>query len=153
MTINTVKDPLLDFFVRVISNKFYQSSRLNSVSCIAIDVSYKLVKKDHTYDLVELLLQQINENLGAIIKSKGAQCKFGSILVFLFFYVMKEFPSFGKINQNQNKSIVEQVNEFIDHMGDSFDDQMSIYFDDFKNAMKKRMRIPVLLVEKHVNDI
>jgi len=38
-------------------------------------------------------------------------------------------------------------------MGDNFDDQMSIYFDDFKSAMKRRMRIPISLVEKHVNYI
>ena len=98
MTIDTVKDPLLDFSMKVISHKFYQSSRLNSVPCIAVDLAYKLVKKDHTYDLAELMLQQINENLRAIRKSKGAQCKFGSILVCIFFYVMKEFPSFGKVN-------------------------------------------------------
>ena len=66
---------------------------------------------------------------------------------------MKEFPSFGKVNWNQNKTIAEQVNELIDHMGDSFYDQMSIYFDDFKSAMKRRMRIPISLVEKHINDI
>ena len=72
MTIDTVKDPLLDFAVRVISHKFYQSSRLNSVPCISVNVEYKLVKKDHTYDLSELMMQQINENLGAIRKSKGA---------------------------------------------------------------------------------
>ena len=86
--------------MRIISHKFYQSSRLNSVPCIAVDVAYKLVKKDHTYGLEELILQQINENLGAIRKSKGAQCKFGSVLVCVFFYVMKEFPSFGKVNWN-----------------------------------------------------
>ena len=63
MTIDTITEPLLDFSVRVISHKFYQSSRLNSVPCIAIDFSYKLVKKDHTYDLAELMLQQINKNL------------------------------------------------------------------------------------------
>ena len=73
MTIDTITEPLLDFSVRVISHKFYQSSRLNSMPCIVVDVSYKLVKKDHTYDLAELMLQQINENLGAIRKSKGAQ--------------------------------------------------------------------------------
>ena len=38
-------------------------------------------------------------------------------------------------------------------MGDSFNNQMSVYFDDFKSAMKRRMRIPVSLVEKHINDI
>ena len=73
MTIDTIIEPLLDFVVRVISHKFYQSSRLNIIPCIAIDLSYKLVKKDHTYDLAELMLQKINEKLGAIRKSKGAK--------------------------------------------------------------------------------
>ena len=67
----------------------------------------------------------------------------------MFFYVMKEFPSFGKINGNRNKTIVEKINELIDQMGDNFDDQMTIYFDDFKSSMKRRMRIPVSLVKKH----
>ena len=71
----------------------------------------------------------------------------------MFFYVMKEFPSFGKVNWSEKKTIVDQINDFIAQIGDSFDDQMSIYFDDFKNAMKKRMRILVSLVEKHVNYI
>jgi len=84
MTIDTIIDPLLDFAIRVISHNFYQSSRLNSVPWIVVDVAYKLVKKDHTCDLAKLLLQKIMENLGAI-RSKGAQCKFGSILICIFF--------------------------------------------------------------------
>ena len=71
----------------------------------------------------------------------------------MFFYVMKEFPSFGKLNWNQNKTIIEKINEFIDHMGDNFDDQMTVYFDDFKSSMKRRMRISISLVEKHEKDI
>ena len=57
LNIDTIQDPLINFVIRVISHKFYQSSRLNSIPCIAVDVSYKLVKKDHTYDLAELQLQ------------------------------------------------------------------------------------------------
>ena len=57
MTIDTIIDPLIDFVVRVISHKFYQSSRLNSMPYIVADVGYKIVKRDHTYDLVELQLQ------------------------------------------------------------------------------------------------
>ena len=87
MTIDTIVDPLLKFSIRLISHKFYQSNRLNSVPCITVDVGYKIVKKDHTYDLKKLQLQQLMENLGAIKKTKSAQCKFGSILVFIFFYV------------------------------------------------------------------
>ena len=56
-TIDTIRDPLIDFVVRIISHKFYQSSRLNSVPYIAVDVAYKLVKKDHTYDLAEMMVQ------------------------------------------------------------------------------------------------
>lgn len=153
MTKDTITDPLLDFVVRIIPHKFYQSNRLNSVPYIVVDVAYKLLMKDHTYDLKNLMLQQLNENLGAMRKSKGAQCKFGSALVCIFFYVMMEFPSFGKVNWSQNKKIVDQINDFIAQMGDSFDDQMTIYFDDFKNAMKKRMRILVSLVNQHENEI
>jgi hypothetical protein len=54
MTIDTITGPLLDFFVRIVSHKFYQSSRLNSVRYIAMDFGYKIVKKDHTYDLEKL---------------------------------------------------------------------------------------------------
>ena len=56
MKIDTIKDPLVDFVVMVISHKFYQSSTLNIVPCIEVDVGYKIVKKDHTYDLLELQL-------------------------------------------------------------------------------------------------
>lgn len=72
------------------------------------------MKKDHTYDLAEIMFQQINENLGAIRKSKGAQCKFGSVLVCMFFYIMKEFPSIGKVKWDHNKTIVEKINGFIE---------------------------------------
>ena len=65
-------DPLINFVVRVISQKFYQSSKLNNVPCIAMDVGYKIVKRDHTYDLAKLQLQQIIENLGDIRRTKGA---------------------------------------------------------------------------------
>ena len=57
MAIDTIIDPLSDFVVRVISHKFYQSRILNSVPCIIVDVAYKIVKKDHAYDLAKFLLQ------------------------------------------------------------------------------------------------
>ena len=54
MTIDTIIDPLISFVVRIISQKILQSSRLNSVPCIVVDIGYKIVKKDHTYYLAEL---------------------------------------------------------------------------------------------------
>ena len=81
--------------------------------------------------------------MGAIRKSKGTQCKFGLVLVSIFFYVMKEFPSIGKVRWDPDQTIVSQINEFIKKMGDTFDAQMTSYFEDFKKSMEQRMRVPV----------
>ena len=73
MTIVTITNPLIKFVVRVISHKFYQYTRMNSVPYIAMDVGCNIIKKDHKYDLAKLQLQQLMENLGAIRKTKNAQ--------------------------------------------------------------------------------
>lgn len=93
------------------------------------------------------------ENLGAIRKAKSAQCKFGPILVFIFFYVQKTFPSFGTMRWKTNRSVVVQINEYIEQLGENFESLMTSYFEEFKKSMKERMRIPVSLVEKHYDDI
>ena len=49
----------------------------------------------------------------------------------MFFYIMKEFPSIGKVKWDQGKTIVEQINGYIEQMGDNFDAQMTSYFEDF----------------------
>lgn len=56
MAIDTSSDPLITFVVRIISHKFFQSNRLNNVSCMVMDLGYKIVKKNHSYDLAELQL-------------------------------------------------------------------------------------------------
>lgn len=56
MTIEKVLDPLIAFVVKEIAHNFFQSSRLDSVSCMAIDLCYKIIKKNHTYELAELQL-------------------------------------------------------------------------------------------------
>ena len=148
MTIDTITDPLIEFAISVISHKFYQSSRLNSVPCIAIDVGYKIVKKDHTYDLVELQLKQLVENLGAIRKTKSTQCKFGSMLICIFFYVQNSFPTFGIVSWKTNRLVIMQIGEYIEQLGENFESLMTSYFEDFKQSMKKRMRIPASPVKK-----
>lgn len=130
MTIDTITYPLLEFAIRVISHKFYQSNKLNSVPCIAVDVGYKIG-----------------------YKTKSAQCKFGSILVCIFFYVQNEFPYFGKVRWKKNRSVVVQINEYIEQMGDNFESVMTSYFQDIKKSMKQRLRIHVSLVEQHYDDI
>ena len=111
------------------------------------------MKKDHTYDLAELQLLKVNDNLAAIRRTKGAQRKFGAILVCVFFYVQNEFPFVGKVAWRNDRTIIAQINEYIEQMGDNFDTLMTSYFEDFKKSLKQRLRILVSLVEKHVNHV
>ena len=149
MIIDTITDPLIAFIVREIAHKFYQSSGLNSVRCIAVDMGYKIVKKDHTYDLVELQLQKLIENLGEIRKSKSAQYKFGYILVCIFFYVHNTFPTCGTIPWKTSRSIAVQIGEFIEQLGKNFELVITSYFEYFTQSMKKILRIIVSLVKKY----
>ena len=63
MSIDTIRDPMVEFVVKVIAHKSYQSSRSNSVTYVAIDLSYKFMKKDHNYDLAKLQLQKLTKNV------------------------------------------------------------------------------------------
>lgn len=61
------------------------------------------------------------ENLEETRKTKSSQCNFGSILVCIFFYVKNTFPSFGTIGWKNNSSVVVQINEYIEQMGENFE--------------------------------
>ena len=54
MSMDNIEEPLIYFFVYAIAHKFYQSSILNNMLCITVDLGYKIVKKYNSYDLVEL---------------------------------------------------------------------------------------------------
>ena len=117
-----------------------------------IDLGYKILKRDHTYDLTKLQLH-LFENLEAIRKEKSASCKFGSLLVCIFFYVQNTFPTFGIVSWKTIKSTALQISEFIEELGDNFDSVMKIYLEDFKKPMKQRLRILISLMEKYYDDI
>ena len=95
MKISNVSDVELKFGIHIIAHKIYNSSRLNSVPCEAVDLAYKVVKKNLEYDLVDLMLKQLNKNMESIRTSKNNLWKFSSLLTCLFFYVQKFFPSKG----------------------------------------------------------
>ena len=97
LKINNVSDVELRFGIHIIAHKIYSSSRLNSVSCEAVDLAYKVVKKNLEFDLADLMLKQLNKNMDSIRTSKNNPCKFGSLLTCLFFYVQNFFPSKGSV--------------------------------------------------------
>lgn len=57
LKINNVSNMELKFGIHIIVYKLYSSNRLNSVSCEAVDLTYKALKKNMEYDLADLLLK------------------------------------------------------------------------------------------------
>ena len=104
--INTIIDLELKFGIHIIAHKIYSSSCPNNVSCEAVDLTYKVVKNNLSFDLAELLLNQMNNNMGSVQSSKNNSCKFGSLLTCLFFYVQKFFPSKGTIEWRKDVPIL-----------------------------------------------
>ncbi len=150
---NNVSDVELRFRLYLIAYKMYSFSRLNSVPYEAVDLAYKVVKKNMEFDLVDVLLKQLNKNMYNIRTSKTNSCKFGSFLVFLFFYVQKFFPSKGTVVWKKDIPVLYQTNEFVAEMGENFDSIMDNYFEDFKERMNNRFRIPPKLVEDYKDDV
>lgn len=97
LSITNIFNPLIEFAVRVIAHQFYHSSRLNSVSCMAINKSLKIVMKDHEYDLSKLQRLQLAEKLVSIRKEKNIMCEFGSLVMCIFFYTHKYFRGIDDI--------------------------------------------------------
>ena len=103
-----------------------------------MDLAYKVVKNNLSFDLTELLLNQLNKNMDSIWSSKNNPCKFGSFLTCLFFYVQKLFPSKGTIEWRKDVLVFYQINEYIAEMGENFDSIMDSYFDTIKEKMNNR---------------
>lgn len=75
------------------------------------------------------------------------------MLMCLFFYIQKCFPTHGGVILDKKRPITIQISKFIGQIGDSFNGVMDNYFVEFKKKMRKRSRVPVSLVEKYNKDI
>ena len=76
----------------------------------------------------------------SIRTSKNNFCKFGSLLIYLFFYVQNSFPSKGSVVWRKDIPILYQINEFIAELGENFDSVLDNYFEYFKERMNNRFR-------------
>ena len=123
------------------------------MSCEVVDLAYKVVKNNLSFDLVELPLKQFNKNMESIKTSKNNLCRFGSLLTCLYFYVQKLFPSKGYVVWRKDIPMLYQINEYIVEMGENYNSIMDNYFDAFKEKMNNRFQIPKKLVEDYKDDV
>lgn len=153
MHLNNVTDMEIKFGIHVIAYKIYNSSRSNIVPCEVVDLAYKFVKNNLSFDLTELQHIHLSKNIERIQASKNNSCKFGSLLMCLFFYVQKLFPFKRNLVWSKEKPMLYYINDFISEMGENFNGIMDAYFENFKEKIQNRFRIPKQLVDDYEKDI
>ena len=153
LKISRVTNVELRFSIHIIAHKIYSSSQWNNVPCEAVDLAYKIIKKNLEFDLLDVLLKKLNKNTDSVKTSKNNSFKFGSLLTCLFFYVQKFFPSKGTVVWRKDTPIFYQINEFIREMGDNYEKVMNNYFEAFKEKMNNIFRIPPKLVEDYKDEV
>jgi len=150
MTVEDITEPDVKFASMIIGYKIYHSSRENSVPGTAIYTAYQMLKENADYDLCELLVNQLFENL-QIKKDKKNSFKYGNLILCLFFYYMNELPrSSGWIWQN-DRPVAIQIRDYLHGLGDAKARKIALwgYFKNFQSMMHARERIPQSLVEKY----
>lgn len=75
MKISSIIDEKLKFGIHVIAHKIYSSSCLKSVSREAVDLAFKVVKNNLSFDLANFLSKEFNKNMESIRTSKNNPCK------------------------------------------------------------------------------
>ena len=119
------------------------------MSCEVVDLAYKVLNNNLSFDLAKFLLKQLNKHMENIRTSKNNPYKFGSLLTCLSFYVQKFFPSKGMIVWRKDVLVLYQINEYISEMGENVVSIMDNYFEVFKEKINNRIHIPRKLVEDY----
>jgi len=155
MTIDDISDPDVKFASMIIGYKIYHSSRENSIPGTAIYTAYEMLRKNADYDLCQLLLNQLMENLQKIKKDKKNSFKYGGLILCLFFYFMNELPGSNGWVWENDRPIAIQIRDYLHGLGDNKAQNIALwgYFKNFQNMMQARERIPQSLVEKYKDTI
>ena len=70
MKLNGVIDMEIKFGIHVILHEIYSSIYLNNIPCEVVDLEYKVVKKNLSFDLAKLLLNHLSKNMESIQVSR-----------------------------------------------------------------------------------
>lgn len=104
-------------------------------------------------DLTKLLLKQVEENMKTIQLAKSNTCKFGTLLLCIFFYVQKFSPSVSNVDWSTDKLVTLHIIDLIKSLGDTFNSLVDSYYEQFKERMNSWSRIPRQLVEEYEHEI
>lgn len=132
MTVNTIFDDLVKYACMVIGYQIFYASRMNFVPVVVVNVAYKMIKEDTTFDLCTCLQKQLLLNLKSIKQDNSLRFKFGQLLVGLFFYFQGYFPGVGDVQWFVDLLVSRQIKESLQVVGTGYPEVLIKYFHELK---------------------
>ena len=80
------------FLSRIIAYSICESSKIDELSAKFIYVAYKICIEKEQVNLSEILRMQLLENIENIKRNKNGVFRFQSLIIHIFFHVLKIFP-------------------------------------------------------------
>lgn len=71
----------------------------------------------------------------------------------MYIFLQNYFPTIGNVNWDIKRLVIYHINEYIERLGYNFKSVMPTFFNEFKERMYKRYKIPPQLVEKYKDDV
>lgn len=154
MMLSLIKQDDVRFISKILAYQMNSSSREDEVSAGFINAVYKMCVDKVEVNLCEILKQQLFDNLERIKKNKYASFRFGSLITYLFFQILKRFSNMPQSKWKSDKCKMELMSRYYrktseDHMVSNINSLIRT----FQTKMKKRVRIPKTVVEKYKEEI
>ena len=92
MKVNTIQDEGVRVISKILGYKCNSSSRVDSVPVRFIHMAYVAVNGEEV-NLCEIVHTQLLDNISKMKTSRRTIFRFGSLLMHIFFYVARRFPS------------------------------------------------------------
>lgn len=114
-----------------------------------------MMRENIKYDLCELPQSELINNIKKIKENKKHPFKLGTLLLCLFFYLMKEVLSVGPVQWAFDRPIGVQIWEHQYNFGEPNVQSKNLwgYFNNFQKEMHDREMIPKFIVEKYQDSI
>lgn len=153
VNIDPIKDDLVKYTYMVIGYQTFYASRINSISAVAINATYRMIMEDASFDLCTCMQRKFLVNLKLIKQDNALRFKFVQPLVVFFFYFQGYFLGVRDIQWSVDQPVTKQIKESLQAVGTDYPEVLNKYFDEFRCKMSQRVRISGDIVKKCEDDI
>lgn len=117
LLIDTIIDLVVRYVAYGVSQKIYLWNKEGSTSVIVVYVAHQMVKERKDFNLCELLLTQLTDNI-TMTKDDGYPFHFGSLIMCLMLYFLRSLPLKENVAWKSNVPIGKKIYRYLSCLAD-----------------------------------